>query len=208
MKELLQKTKRVFFSQDWKVTFQKVKIKIVNGNRNCFVTNIIQNMFCVQQKKVVRVVKWWQNFHFWVNYPFKIELLWWRRFLKTADQKPRGLERDFNLVTDTLRAAMMKERVYMCESVSWGSTLAFYEASASKPSLQIHRTVFEPVTHQTVARSSDLSLVSDSWSVLCPEKWQPFRMVSVLSQGIIVKREQRRTENGSIFLSFCFFPSA
>ncbi len=171
-------------------------------------TDLLQTLFKINvvfsRNKQVSVVKWWQNFQ---NYPYKIELLWWRRLLnRSADQKPRGLERDFSLVIDTLRATMMKERVYMCESVSWGSTLAFYEANASKPSLQIHRAVFEPITHQTVPRSSDLPLVSDSWTVLCHEKWQPFRKF-VLSHEIIVKREQRRAENGSISLSFGFFPS-
>ncbi len=46
--------------------------------QNCSVSHILQNIFlCVQQNKDIqtgwnysRVSKWWQNFHFWVNYPF------------------------------------------------------------------------------------------------------------------------------------------
>ncbi len=49
----------------------------VNGYH--LVTTVLQNnLFCVQQKKEThtglnkwRVNKWWQNFHFWVSYPFK-----------------------------------------------------------------------------------------------------------------------------------------
>ncbi len=45
--------------------------------QNCSVSHILQNIFlCVQQNKdihtgleLLRVSKW-QNFHFWVNYPF------------------------------------------------------------------------------------------------------------------------------------------
>ncbi len=58
--------------------------------QNCSVSHILQNIFlCVQQNKDIhtgwnyqRVSKWWQNFHFWVNYPFKgqfplvVILLW------------------------------------------------------------------------------------------------------------------------------------
>ncbi len=43
-------------------------------NQNSLLTNIIQNIFfCVPQKKLLqiwtdmRVSKWWQNFHFWVD---------------------------------------------------------------------------------------------------------------------------------------------
>ncbi len=128
------KTKRVFFffTSLWLGTSPR------SQDKNCQIkksmeteTDLLQTLFKINvvfsRNKQVRVVKWWQNFQ---NY--KIELLWWRRFLnRSADQKPRGLERDFSLVIDTLRATMMKERVYMCESVSWGSTLAFYEANAS-----------------------------------------------------------------------------
>ncbi len=54
--------------------------------QKCSVSHILQNIFlCVQQNKDIhtglkllegvtdlwqRVSKWWQNFHFWVNYPF------------------------------------------------------------------------------------------------------------------------------------------
>ncbi len=44
----------------------------------CSVNNILQNIFCVQQKKLIqvwnnlKVSKWWQNFHFWMNFPFKL----------------------------------------------------------------------------------------------------------------------------------------
>ncbi len=41
-------------------------------------TNFLQNIFlCVQNKDIhtglelLEVSKWWQHFHFWVNYPFK-----------------------------------------------------------------------------------------------------------------------------------------
>ncbi len=58
----------------------------VNGNRKCLVTNILQNIFyyVLQKKKKtviqgwgwdLRVSKWWQNWHFWVDYPFKT--YWW-----------------------------------------------------------------------------------------------------------------------------------
>jgi len=41
---------------------------------NSLVTNILQNIFCNRRKKLKKVCnklmvsKWWQNFHFWVNY--------------------------------------------------------------------------------------------------------------------------------------------
>ncbi len=43
---------------------------------NCLVTNILQNIiFCDEQMKENQRVKsegskWWQDFHFWLNYPF------------------------------------------------------------------------------------------------------------------------------------------
>ncbi len=47
--------------------------------QNCSVSHILQNIFlCIQQNKDIhtgwnylRVSKWWHNFQFWVNYPFK-----------------------------------------------------------------------------------------------------------------------------------------
>ncbi len=45
---------------------------------NCSVNNILQNIYCVQQKKLVQVwnklktSKWWQSFSFSMNYPFKL----------------------------------------------------------------------------------------------------------------------------------------
>ncbi len=48
--------------------------------QNSLVTNFLQNIFlCVQQNKEIHTglelhvttSKWWHNFHFWVNYPFK-----------------------------------------------------------------------------------------------------------------------------------------
>ncbi len=47
--------------------------------QNSLVTNFLQNIFlvfgrtkkCIQVWNYLRVSKWWQNFHFWVNYPFK-----------------------------------------------------------------------------------------------------------------------------------------
>ncbi len=47
--------------------------------QNSLVTNFLQNIFlCVRQKQsfiqvcdYLMMSKWWQNFHFWMNYPFK-----------------------------------------------------------------------------------------------------------------------------------------
>ncbi len=58
--------------------------------QNSLVTNFLQNIFlCVQQTKkfiqvwnYLRVSKWWQHFHFWVNYPFKIHKQSWGKHLK------------------------------------------------------------------------------------------------------------------------------
>ncbi len=60
------------------------------GPSNCLVTHILQNIiFWVQQKKKcievwnkLRVSKWWQNFHFWVNYSFKQHIEINVKFLK------------------------------------------------------------------------------------------------------------------------------
>ncbi len=52
------------------------------GDINCLVTHILQDILIwAQQKKkkflqvwnYLRASKWWQNFHFWVNYPFNSE---------------------------------------------------------------------------------------------------------------------------------------
>ncbi len=49
--------------------------------QNSLLTNFLQNIFlCVQQNKYIHIgleliSKWWHNFHFGVNYPFKIVFL-------------------------------------------------------------------------------------------------------------------------------------
>ncbi len=52
--------------------------------QNCSVSLILQNIFlCVQQNKDIHTglellegeVKWWHNFYFWVNYPFKYVII-------------------------------------------------------------------------------------------------------------------------------------
>jgi len=42
------------------------------GSQWCLGTNFLQNIFLkfIQVWNNLRVSKWWQNFHFWVNYPF------------------------------------------------------------------------------------------------------------------------------------------
>ncbi len=39
--------------------------------QNSLITNFLQNIFLCVQNKHLRMSKWWQDFHFWVNYPFK-----------------------------------------------------------------------------------------------------------------------------------------
>ncbi len=47
----------------------------IEGNQNCLVTNILQNIyFCVAKKVIqvwnnMRMSKWWQNVIFWWNIP-------------------------------------------------------------------------------------------------------------------------------------------
>jgi len=58
------------------------------GSINRLITNILQNIFlCLQQKKKIiqvwnnlRVSKWWPNFHFEVNYSFKMRLFFFFAF--------------------------------------------------------------------------------------------------------------------------------
>jgi len=43
--------------------------------QNCSVTHIPK---FIQVWNNLRVSKWWQNFHFWVNYPFKLFSITWK----------------------------------------------------------------------------------------------------------------------------------
>ncbi len=76
-------TQRKIFWRMWAVLRYSIFISTmeVNGAQNSLITNFLQNIFlCVQIKHIhtglndLRVSKW-QNFHFWVNYPFKV-LFW------------------------------------------------------------------------------------------------------------------------------------
>ncbi len=56
----------------------------VNGDKQLFGFNILQNIFfvCSEEEKLIQV--WnnlqltynWQNLQFWVNYPFKFKIVW------------------------------------------------------------------------------------------------------------------------------------
>ncbi len=46
------------------------------GANNCLITSIIQNIFfyvLIQVWNDISVSGWWNIFHFWVNYPFKLK---------------------------------------------------------------------------------------------------------------------------------------
>ncbi len=50
-------------------------LKNFDGDIICLINSILQNiLFYDQEKKRIQVWNemrvWWQNFHFWVNYPF------------------------------------------------------------------------------------------------------------------------------------------
>ncbi len=109
---------------------------------NSLVTNILQNIFCNRRKKLKKVCnklmvsKWWQHFHFWVNYDeplMSLKLsckLWctseWNGLLKKKERGKNRMEICFyKLVLDWIEADLnvnLQSIVWLEKSRIWRSS--------------------------------------------------------------------------------------
>ncbi len=94
----------------------------------CLFTSILQNiLFCVQQKKEIRtglrMCKWWQSFHVWVNDPFNTP--------QSSTLAPHTLLRLSHLACIWMFAVRGK----VCASVAWMAWVYVQECVQYWPAL-------------------------------------------------------------------------